>query len=150
MQQNCVTMVNTINGAISTLNHGPQRSPVTISEQTHIGKRGRPTTEIDPVALQHLLELRGPQDTGKLLGCSTRTIRRRALESGLAQPGAPISTDETQSDGSVLKVFHHRESARDTDEEVHIAVSVVLETYPDMGREKMIAAVKARSVSATH
>ena len=151
MRQNCATMANAIDAVISTqtTDRDLQPSPVTISEQAHTGKCGRPTTEIDPTALQQLLELRGPQDTARLLGCSSRTVRRRALELGFVQPGAPVFTHETQPDGSVLKVFRRRDSAHSTDEEVHAAVPVVLETYPDIGREKMVAALKAQGISAT-
>lgn len=153
MQQNCASMVAAIDSVVSAQitdsNYDSQRSPVTVSEQVHTGKHGRPAVEVNPVALEQLLELRGPKSTGKLLGCSYRTIRRRALELGLAQPGPPVFTYETQPDGNVLKVFHRPESAHNTDEEARIAVSAVLEIYPDMGREKMIAAVKARGVLAT-
>ena len=144
-------MADAIDAVVSTqpAGHGLECSPVTIFEQAYSGKRGRPAVKIDPVALQQLLELRGPVNTGKLLGCSTRTVRRRALDLGLAQPGAPVFTRETQPDGSVAKVFHRRESAHSTDEDVHLAVSAVLEMYPDFGREKMCAAIKAQGVSAT-
>ena len=151
MQQNCVAMVDTINAFVSgrTIDHGRQPSPVTVSEQVRTGKRGRPATKIDPIALQQLLELRGPENTGRLLGCSTRTVRRRALQLGLAQPSSAVFTDETQPDGSVSRTFHRPESVRSADEEVHAVVSTVLETYPDMGREKMVAAVKTQGIAAT-
>ena len=151
MQQNCAAMVDAIDALVNTrtIARGEQCSPVPISEQVHTGKRGRPATKINPVALQQLLELRGPKDTGELLGCSTRTIRRRALQLGLAQPGSAVFTHETQPDGSTSRVFHRRESVHSTDEEVHTAVFAVLQTYPDLGREKMIAALKAQGFSVT-
>ena len=135
--------------SIRPANHNVHCSPVTISHQVHTGNRGRPAIEVDPTALQQLLELRGPESTGRLLGCSSRTVRRRALELGLVQPGAPVFTHETQPDGSVSRVFHRQESVHSTDEEVYSAISAVLETYPDLGREKMLAAVKGQGVSAT-
>jgi len=151
MQQNCASMVEAIDSVVSTqvIEYDLQCSPVTVSDQAHTGKRGRPAVEVNPVAFEQLLELRGPKSTGQLLGCSYRTVRRRALELGLARPGPPVFTHETQPDGNVLKVFHRPESVHNTDEEVCTAVSAVLEIYPDMGREKMVAAVKARGVSTT-
>ena len=151
IQQNCASMVEAINMAIPTqvIEYGTHCPPVTVSEQVYTSKRGRPTVEVNPVALEQLLELRGRESTAKLLGCSSRTVRRRALELGLAQPCSPVFTHETQSDGSISKVFHRPESVHSTNEEVHITVSAVLETYPDMGREKMVAAVKAQGVLAT-
>ena len=151
MQQNCTSMAEAIDTAVSTQSAecSPHNLPVTVSQQAHTSKRGRPPIEVDTVALQQLLELRGPESTGKLLGCSSRTVRRRALELGLVQPGAPVFTYEAQPDGSVSKVFHRQESVHSADEEVRIAVSAILETYPDIGREKMVAAIKGQGVSAT-
>ena len=64
-----------------------------------------PNIKVDALALQQLLKLRGPGGTGGLLGCSTKTVRWRALELVLIQPGAPVITHETQPDGSVSRVF---------------------------------------------
>ena len=150
MHQNCASMVEAIEMTASTqsTNHGPQCSPVAVSQQVHTGKHGRPALEVNPIALQQLLELRGVESTGKLLGCSSRTVRQRGLELGLVQPGPPVFMYETQPDGSMLRVFHRRESVHSTDEDVHVAVSTAL-TYPDIEREKMLAAVKGQGVSAT-
>lgn len=145
-------MVEAIDAATSshsTSDPVPQCSPVTVSQKIRTGKPGRPAIEVDAVALQQLLELRGPESAGRLLGCSSRTVRRRALELGLVQPGAPVFTHKTQSDGSVSRIFHRRESVHGTDEEVRGAISAVLETYPDIGREKMLAAVKSCGISTT-
>lgn len=72
-----MTMVDMINALVSTqaTDHNQQCSSVTVSEQAHTGNHGCLATEIDPIALQQLLELRGPEDTGKLLGCSTHTVQ---------------------------------------------------------------------------
>ena len=149
--QNCEAMIRAMDAAISIqrVNHDPECSPVTVSERIHTGKRGHPAVDIDPIALQQLLELRGPVDTAKFIGCSTCTVQQQALDLGLAQPGAAVFTYETQPDGSVAKVFCHRESTHSTNEVVHAAVSTVLEVYPNLGREKMISAVKAQGVLAT-
>ena len=110
-----------------------QHLPVTISEQVRTEKHGRPAIEVDPIALKQLLKLRGPESTGKLLGCSSCTVRWWALDLGLAQPAPPIFTHETQSDGSVSRIFHRWESVHSPDEDVFAGVSAVLESYPDMG-----------------
>ena len=151
MQQNCVGMVEAIDAVASTQSADDciQSSPVTVSQKVHTGQRGRPAIKVDAIALQQLLELRGSRSTGELIGCSSKTVRRRALELGLVQPGAPVVTHEAQPDGSISRVFHRQESQHDTDEEVYAAVSAALETYPDFGREKMLAAVKSQGVSAT-
>ena len=144
-------MLSSIDTAVSTrpANLLAQHHPIEVSEKTHTGKRGRPGIEIDAIALQQLLELRGPEGTAMFLGCSTRTVRRRALDLGLVCPGRPVFTYENQPDGTISKVYHRREEVHSTDEEVHIAVAALLETYPEIGREKMVAAVKVGGVSAT-
>lgn len=150
MRQNCTSMLDAIGTTLSAqAASSAQQSPIVVCEQPRTGGRGRPMVQIDPIALQQLLELRGPENTAKILGCNTRTVRRRALDLGLVQPGAPVFTHETQPDGSVLKVYHRRKETHSADEEVYTAVDAVLRAYPEMGREKMIAAVKAEGVSAT-
>jgi len=49
----------------------------------------------------------------------------------------------------VSKIYHRREEVHGSDEDVCAAVATVLKTYPDMGREKIVAAVKVEGVSAT-
>ena len=151
MLQNCEAMVHAIDTFVLTqcINTDPHCSPVTISKWIHSGQCGRPAIAINPMALQQLLELRGPVDTANFLGCSTCTVRRQALKLGLAQPSAAVFTYEAQPDGSVSKVFHRQESTRGTNEAVRVAVSAALEVYPNLGREKMLSAIKAKGVSAT-
>ena len=73
-------MIDVINAAISIEVTDPrsQCSPVTVSEHVRTGKHGRSA------------ELRGPEGIGGLLGCSTRTVRLRALQLGLSHPGVPV------------------------------------------------------------
>ena len=145
-------MLDSIDAVISTqpTDHLTQHHcPIAVSEQIHTGERGRPAVRIDPVALQQLLDLRGPVGAGEFLGCSTRTVRRRALELGLVHAGGPVFTYEHQPDGTVSKVYHRREEVHSTDEEVHVTIATVLETYPEIGREKVVAALKAEGISTT-
>jgi hypothetical protein len=114
MQQNCASMVDAIDAVIfaQAANHSAQCFPITVSEKTYTRKCRRPAVAI--------------------------TVRRRTLDLGLAQPGVPVFTHETQPDGTVSKVYYHREEAHGADEEVYAAVAMVLDTYPDMGRERML------------
>ena len=145
-------MLDSINAVVSTqlTNHLTQHHcPIVVSQQIHTGERGCPAVRIDPVVLQQLLDLRGPVGAGEFLGCSTCTVQRWALDLGLIHAGGPVFAYKNQPDGTVSKVYHRRE-VHSTDEEVHVTVATVLETYPEIGQEKVVAALKAKGISATH
>ena len=68
----------------------------------HSGSRGRPRKEIDPEFLRMFSSVQGPQGISKSLqNVSACTVRRRLLEQQLAQPGSPVFTYQTLSDGTV-------------------------------------------------
>lgn len=70
------------------------------------GRRGRPRIEIDPGLLAVAFELRGPSHH-----VHPRTIRRRVLEQGLAEPGEPVYVDYEQPDGSITRVYRSSSGA---------------------------------------
>ena len=103
MQQNCASMLDSINAVVSTqpTNHPTQHCTIAVSEQIHTGEHGCPAVRIDPVALRQLLDLREPVGAGEFLGCSTHTIQRQALDLGLVHAGGPVFTYKNQPDGTV-------------------------------------------------
>ncbi|KAJ7697131.1 hypothetical protein B0H14DRAFT_3039591 [Mycena olivaceomarginata] len=68
-------------------------------------KRGRPRKDIDKEFLAGALALRGPAGIAKSLDCHARTVRRRALEYGLAEPGPPCFEDVVQPDGTFHRIW---------------------------------------------
>ncbi len=88
----------------------PARIPLKISTREKRPGRGRPKVIIDPAILSDLLPFRGPQALAKTAECHRRTIRRRALEAGISQPGAPVFSSEVDEFGEEL-IYHSSTSA---------------------------------------
>ncbi|KAF9066190.1 hypothetical protein BDP27DRAFT_1546373 [Rhodocollybia butyracea] len=62
-----------------------EHTPLAPVEVIHTGQRGRPRKNIDRELLETSLRLRGPTHIAPVFDCSSRTIRRRALEHGLVE-----------------------------------------------------------------
>ena len=107
-----------------------------VATRTSNGRRGRPKVEISPAFLSQALEVRGPTGIAPVLGCSARTVRRRALEQGLAQPGPPVIQDVPQPDGTIIRTHTSTTAAVSplTDDELDGLVSSILEVFPRIGR----------------
>jgi hypothetical protein len=113
---------------------------------THrVATGGRPRIEIDPQVLQEALNLRGTTHLAALFNCAPRTIRRRALEYGLVEPGAPVYTDTPRTDGTIVRTYAStsRPVSVLTDEELDTVLTSILEVFPDFGRRMLIGRLKA-------
>ncbi|KAG9221975.1 hypothetical protein CCMSSC00406_0009183 [Pleurotus cornucopiae] len=100
------------------------------------GRRGRPRIEIDPGLLAVAFELRGPSHLATTFNVHPRTIRRRVLEQGLAEPGEPVYVDYEQPDGSIARVYRSSTGAVSAidDEELDGIVLYILDAFPGFGR----------------
>ncbi|KAK7034243.1 hypothetical protein R3P38DRAFT_2913557 [Favolaschia claudopus] len=96
---------------------------------------GRPRVEIDPEILRQALALRGPSHLEEVFGVGARTIRRRALEYGLVEPGEPVYTDTPQEDGSISRTYTSTSAPVSTisDDELDSLLASILETFPNFG-----------------
>ncbi|KAL0563180.1 hypothetical protein V5O48_018895, partial [Marasmius crinis-equi] len=90
-------IVTSITGMIQALDEAQEISrdiiehkPVVPTRVVHTGNRGRPRKELDPLVLQTGLNYRGPTHLAPVFDCSSRTVRRRALEYGMAEPCPPV------------------------------------------------------------
>lgn len=109
--------------------------PITTT-YTHTGKRGRPRIHIDPDILANSVQFRGTQALTSTYKVSARTIRRRALEEGIVEPGAPVYVTHQNPDGTTYRVYASSTGLQSelTDDELDVVVSQLLTTYPDLGR----------------
>lgn len=113
---------------------------------TQVSTGGRPRIEIDPAFLSHALTLRGPTHLRAIFGgASARTIRRRALEYGLVEPGQPVYTDTPQPDGSVSRTYTSTSApvSTITDDELDFMLTEILRTFPNFGRSMISGRLKA-------
>ncbi|KAJ7845660.1 hypothetical protein B0H13DRAFT_1647217 [Mycena leptocephala] len=109
---------------------------------------GRHRLEIDGTFLASALKLRGPTGIAKAIGCHPRTVRRRALNAGLVQPGAVVHRHILQDDGTIAEAWQSTGpliSAISNDPEaLDYHVSDILTLFPRFGREMISGALLAR------
>jgi hypothetical protein len=114
----------------------PDAPPVVTARLVHTGKRGRPRKELDLDILATGLSLRhGPTLLAPIFGCDPRTIRRRALEHGLVQPGNPVYVDREEG-GQTFRVYTSSTGAVSplSDAELDVLVGEILTAFPNFGR----------------
>lgn len=129
-------MIGCLDSACQQSSDPPERSFGSTTSQTSTGLPGRPRIEIDPELLSIALDLRGPTHLAPIFNCHPRTIRRRALEHGLVEPGDPVYVDYEQEDGNVLRIYRSSASASSniSDEELDQIMIYILDAFPSFGR----------------
>lgn len=144
LQQSIADMVTQLDAACHQSSDLPDAPSIMVSYSSTTGKRGRPRTEINPEFLSHALELRGPTHLAPVFGCSSRTVRRRALEHGLAQAGEPVYRDQEQPDGAVMRTFTSstRPVSNLTDQQLDSLITDILEVFPAFGRRMITGRLK--------
>lgn len=123
--------------------------PLVVIRKVPNGKgTGRPRLDIDSQFLSSALRLRGPTGIARSIGCSSRTVRRAALRSGLVEPGHPVRRHKIQMDGSVAQVWQSTAPAisaiSDDPEALDRQVADILSLFPHFGREMIVGALAAR------
>ena len=113
----------------------PDMPPPMLTEVVHTGQRGRPRVHIDPDVLEAALSLRGPTELAMVFGCAPRTVRRRALEHCLVEPGEPVYVDYTDEDGNTVRLYTtaSRDQSGLTDEQLDAITRQILEVFPVFG-----------------
>lgn len=101
------------------------------------GRRGRPRLHIEPDILQPSLEYRGPTALAPVFDCSSRTVRRRALEAGFVEPCPPVYIEyDNEETGHRVRLYRHSASSISTlsDEDLDAVLQQILNIYPAFGR----------------
>lgn len=112
----------------------PPAIPIEIS---HTGRPGRPRKDINPQILEASLQLRGVTHLAPVFQCSSRTIRRRALEYGLAESGPPVYiTYEDPESGETLRMYRSSTAPMSmlSDNELDSVIAHILSVFPSFGR----------------
>ncbi|KAG2108391.1 uncharacterized protein F5147DRAFT_576953 [Suillus discolor] len=91
---------------------------------------------IDPEVLAVSYQLQGPTELGEIFGVSARTVRCRALEQKLVQPGEPVYITYVDEDGQAHRVYQSSTGSQSTlsDEELDATVLHILNLFPTFGR----------------
>lgn len=131
-------------GCTRSLDPLPEGESLLVSYTTHAGP-GRPRIDFDPDILACALELRGTHQLAGVLECSSRTIRRRALELGLRPPGRPVFTVQETADGEVARVYQPpaRQFSQISHDDLVGIVSEALVIFPYFGNKLMDGYLKS-------
>ena len=119
----------------------PDGEDLVIVQRPPTGRRGRRRIEIDPHILRYAMELRPNTALAEVFGCSSRTVRRRALEYWPVDPSPPVRTDNMQENGTQSTAYTPHTPATTTisDEELDRIMGEILETFPSFGRQMITA-----------
>lgn len=100
IQRSVTRMVEDLDAASVQSADPPSGHPPVVASRARTGKRGRPKVVIERTFLEQALALCGPTHIAPVVGCSPHTVRRRALDYQLVEPGPPVVTMTAQPDGT--------------------------------------------------
>lgn len=133
-------MIDELDQACFRSSDPPQGDPLIVSSRLGGHGQGRPRVEIDQNFLQFALQHRGPVFLAELFQCSSRSVRRRAIDYGLVDRGMPVHTNILNDNGTTTNI--HTSSSRPvstmTDGELDAHIGKILDIFPTFGR-RMIA-----------
>ena len=129
-------MLNSIDDASRASADPPEANTIPVAELVHTGDVGRPSIHIDLEFLAASMPLRGSSHIAALVGCSARTVRRRGLEQGLVEAGAPVYLDFANEDGTTTRFWTSSTGSVSNlaDDDLDALTAQILETFPNFGR----------------
>ncbi|KAK7019381.1 hypothetical protein VNI00_018094 [Paramarasmius palmivorus] len=133
---NIHSMMNVLDETARRLSDIPDSETLPVVHRVKTGKPGHPKVEINKQVLQEALLLRGgPGSLALPFGCCSRTIRRRALDMGLAEPGHPVYVEQTNADGTVSRTYTSSTAAVSnlSDDDLDQLVFDFLRTFRNFG-----------------
>ena len=141
MAEGIANMLQALEAAARESRDPPPAQPIIVSRPTHTGRPGRPRIEINPIFLEVALDLRGPTGIAPVVRAAARTVRRRALEHGLVEPGPPVYVDTPDPNNPGLFIRRYTSSApvvtTMTNEQLDTLVFQALEIFPSFGRRML-------------
>ncbi|KAL0565018.1 hypothetical protein V5O48_017012, partial [Marasmius crinis-equi] len=143
MQQSLERMsVSLLDAAEASAEEASSAITIETTSKVYTGTQGRPRLEIDREVLATALQHRGVNDLAEIFDCNPRTIRRRAIEYGLVEPGAPVYVDyEDEESGQCVRIYnpeqqqeHKPNNSGISDAELDVVTVRILEIFPSFGR----------------
>lgn len=130
-------MVDDLQQAISRSSDYPDILPIPAINRIYTGRRGRPRIEIDAGVLAEGIQY-GSTRLGRSLDVSARTVRRRAIDADLVEPGQPVYVEFIDpTDDSVVHRWYTSSTGVQsvlTDEELDEIMLELLTSFPTLGR----------------
>ena len=141
MTEGIASMLQALEAAARESRDPPPAEEIIVSRPIHTGHPGRPRIEINPIFLEVALDLRGPTGIAPVVGTAARTVRRRALEQGLVEPGPPVYVDTPDPNNPGAFIRRYTSSTpvvtTMTDEQLDALVFQALEIFPSFGRRML-------------
>ncbi len=139
-------MVNDLDAACYRSADPPEAAVPAVVQAVRPRRRGRPRIQIDTEWLEAALDLRGPSGIAAAAQVSARTIRRRALEAGLVQPGpSPEERHRTSRNqtGPLNPTMPSPPEPSMSDAHLDNLIASVLNIFPSFGRRMIAGHLKA-------
>lgn len=156
LESNLLDMVQTLEASAHVSNQEQPTIPplLNVNESngtSQTGRPGRPKLEINPAILSLASQNTGPSLLAQFADCSSRTIRRRLLEAGIATPGQPVFTTHTNEDGSTVsrRSGTHLQPTTLTDEQLDHEVRTTLTMFPNFGQQMIAGHLLSRGHRVT-
>ena len=141
MIEGIVNMLQSLEAATRESRDPPPAEAIIVSRPIYTGRPGRPRIEINPIFLEEALDLRGPSGIAPVVRAASRTIRRRALEHGLVEPGPPVYVDtpDPNNPGHFIRTYSSSTPVVTTmtDEQLDTLVFQALNIFPSFGRRML-------------
>lgn len=127
----------------------PDAPPIEAVTTIQTRRRGHPRIEINPNVLETALQFAGPTRLGGIFGVSSRTVRRRALENELVEPGHPVYIEFTDESDVTYRYYTSSTRAQSvlSDDELDSAMLQILTHYPRLGRRMIDGQLRYMGVS---
>jgi hypothetical protein len=138
--QNLNQMKDSLMQAASQALEPPDGPHVSATYTVSTGRRGCPRIEIIPDLLQANLQYATKRHLNSMVAysCSSRTIRRRAVEYGIEEPGEPVYVEVEDEHGQKYWIYaakHPTDHLSDlTDEELDEIMLYIITAFPAFGR----------------
>ncbi|KAJ7227140.1 hypothetical protein GGX14DRAFT_318068, partial [Mycena pura] len=106
LRTNAAKMQASLEKAAEESTLGTKEPPPKVMQKVPNGKgTGRKRLAINREFLGDALTMRGSNGIASALGCSARTVRRRALDAGLVQRAPPVRQRLLQEDGTMAEIW---------------------------------------------
>ena len=139
-------MIEALDDAAEQCRDPPDAPPISVTHNP-TNRIGRPRLDIDVDFLREALKYTSVTEIASFLGCHPRTVRRRALEYGLAVPGDPVCTYTVDEDGICRKRYTPNRVptyiTQITDEELDVLIDNYLTDFPYLGRRMLDGCLRA-------
>ena len=140
-------MLESLNASVAAALDDGARDPLPLAHREQ-PRAGRPRIVIDKTFLSFASRGMTLIDIGKAVGCSARTVRRRLIDYGLAQPAPPVIQNVVRADGTQAKEWHPTGPTlfdlKDDMDRLDLLVGRIIECFPNYSLVSVRGALRSQ------